>query len=134
MEKRTMPPQDARTVFSKALDSVADQDRDAGRMVRRHFRLADRRTSICLHPEEWSMLENVSRRLGYDLKAMINEIDRTRGASSVPSAVRVFMLNYWRDLARANTARKLQAKPSSTLGSSVMTESAPQLRIVAARA
>ncbi|WP_350059165.1 ribbon-helix-helix domain-containing protein [Nisaea sp.] len=102
-------------------------------MVRRHFRLENRRTSICLHPEEWSMFDLVAKRLGYDVKALINEIDRTRASSSVPSAMRVFMLGYWRDLARMNAGRAAQASASAK-SSSVMTASTPQPMRLAARA
>ena len=52
-----------RDILGSALKTVEDGDRDASRMVRRHFRLESRRTSICLHPEEWSMFDLVSKRL-----------------------------------------------------------------------
>lgn len=120
-------------ILGSALKTVEDGDRDASRMVRRHFRLENRRTSICLHPEEWSMFDLVAKRLGYDVKALINEIDRTRASSSVPSAMRVFMLGYWRDLARMNAGRAAQASASAK-SSSVMTASTPQPMRLAARA
>ena len=120
-------------ILGSALKTVEDGDRDASRMVRRHFRLENRRTSICLHPEEWSMFDLVAKRLGYDVKTLINEIDRTRAASSVPSAMRVFMLGYWRDLARMNAGRAAQVSASAK-SSSVMTASTPQSMRFAARA
>ncbi len=127
------PSEQGKDILGSALKTVEDGDRDASRMVRRHFRLESRRTSICLHPEEWSMFDLVSKRLGYNAKALINEIDRTRGSSSVPSAMRVFMLGYWRDLARMNAGRATQASTAAAKGSSVMTASTPQPMRLAAR-
>lgn len=127
------PSGQGKDIFNTALKTVEDGDHDASRMVRRHFRLENRRTSICLHPEEWDMFDMVAKRLGYDVKALINEIDRTRGESSVPSAMRVFMLGYWRDLARMNAGRAAQANASTRDGSSVMTASTPHAIKVAAR-
>ena len=127
------PSGQGKDIFNSALKTVEDGDNDASRMVRRHFRLENRRTSICLHPEEWDMFDMVSKRLGYDVKALINEIDRTRGDSSVPSAMRVFMLGYWRDLARMNAGRAAQASAATREGSSVMTASTPHPIKVAAR-
>lgn len=127
------PSSQGNDILGSALKTVEDGDRDASRMVRRHFRLESRRTSICLHPEEWSMFDLVSKRLGYNVKALINEIDRTRGSSSVPSAMRVFMLGYWRDLARMNAGRAAQSATAATKDSSVMTASTPQSMRVLAR-
>ena len=72
---------------------------------RRCFRLDDRRTSVCLLPEEWKMLETVAKRERVSIKAMLNHIDATRGGRPVPSAMRVFLLSYWQDAAAGRGLR-----------------------------
>jgi predicted DNA-binding ribbon-helix-helix protein len=53
---------------------------------------AVKRTSIRLEPEMWRVLSALAAERGATLSALITEIDRTRNASSLSSAVRVYLL------------------------------------------
>lgn len=68
------------------------------RLQRRFFRFVDRRTSISLEPEEWEMLEDSAARADLPPKYVLMQIDRNRLNASVPSAARMFLLDYWRAL------------------------------------
>ncbi|MBT5264020.1 MAG: hypothetical protein HOL85_04260 [Rhodospirillaceae bacterium] len=97
---------DKKSFFSstaETFETANDTGEVDGRLVRRHYRLLDRRTSISLNPEEWEMLETVAQRENISLKALIGKIDEQRGENSVPSAVRIHLLAYWRQLADRHT-------------------------------
>ena len=61
-------------------------------MKKRSLTIAGHRTSIALEPEFWDGLEGLAARRGLRLTALIEEIDRTREAPNLSSALRVAVL------------------------------------------
>ena len=57
------------------------------------------RTSMRLEPESWDALDEVCQREGRTLHQIVDEIDCTRTTGGRTSAVRVFLLNYFRSAA-----------------------------------
>jgi len=67
--------------------------------ISRNIRLADRRTSIRLEPQMWDALHEICAREGRSLHEICTEIDRARNSSALTAAVRVYILNYFREAA-----------------------------------
>lgn len=67
--------------------------------VRRVVMVDGRRTSLSLEPAFWAALDNVCVREQRSRAEIVTEIDRARGATSLTGAVRVFVLNYFREAA-----------------------------------
>lgn len=72
-----------------------------GGQVKRSLTIAGHRTSIALEPDFWSALEDMAHTRGLPLVALILEIDQTRGASNLTSALRVSVLRHFREAAGA---------------------------------
>ena len=68
--------------------------------TRRTFRLGERRTSISLHVTEWAMLEETAAKQGKTLKSLLVQLEIDRATASLPSAIRLYLLDYWRDRAK----------------------------------
>jgi predicted DNA-binding ribbon-helix-helix protein len=73
---------------------------DAGSEMR-SFALADRRTSVRLHAEEWTMLERAAGRQGVSIKALILRADTDRRAAAsdigLTRAIRMNLMKFWHD-------------------------------------
>jgi predicted DNA-binding ribbon-helix-helix protein len=66
-------------------------------LQKRSLSLASHRTSLALEPEFWSALEEISRRRGTSLAALIAEIDQSRDETGgLAQAVRVYALGWYR--------------------------------------
>jgi predicted DNA-binding ribbon-helix-helix protein len=59
---------------------------------KRSLTIAGHRTSISLEPEFWDALHAAAKEDGKSLAALVSEIDRTRGARNLSSAIRVWLL------------------------------------------
>ncbi|MGC8477972.1 MAG: ribbon-helix-helix domain-containing protein [Acetobacteraceae bacterium] len=68
----------------------------ASRLVNRNVIAGSGRTSMRLEPELWDALIEICRREGRDVHALIREVDAQRAAGGRTSAVRVFVLDYFR--------------------------------------
>ena len=60
--------------------------------VKRSVLIAGHATSLSLEDEFWSELRRMARARGLSLAALLTEIDAARGARSLSSAARVFVL------------------------------------------
>jgi predicted DNA-binding ribbon-helix-helix protein len=60
--------------------------------AKRSLSLAGHRTSLALEPEFWAAAERIAGERGQSLSAFVLDIDRTRGARNLASAVRVAVL------------------------------------------
>jgi predicted DNA-binding ribbon-helix-helix protein len=58
--------------------------------------VSGRRTTLILDPAFWSGLGEICAREGMTLNELCTVVDRGRGAASLTSAVRVFVLSYFR--------------------------------------
>jgi predicted DNA-binding ribbon-helix-helix protein len=68
-------------------------------LVSRNITLADRRTSIRLEPEMWDALNEICARERRSLHDICTQIDHERAQSGLTAAVRVYILNYYREAA-----------------------------------
>jgi predicted DNA-binding ribbon-helix-helix protein len=59
---------------------------------KRSVTIAKHRTSISLEDAFWAALGELAQADGRSLAALINEIDKTRGDSSLSAAIRVYVL------------------------------------------
>ena len=66
------------------------------RLVDRNLNITRGRTSMRLEPELWDALAEISRRENRDMHDLIKEIDAGRSEGTRTSAVRVFLLQYFR--------------------------------------
>lgn len=67
-----------------------------------------RRTSVSLEDHVWDGLTDICRREAIGIDTLCTEVDRRRSRSSMSSALRVFLLLYFRALAEA-----LQNRPEA---------------------
>lgn len=59
-----------------------------------------------LEPAMWDALSNIARREGLSLHRLCSLVDTHRGRTSLTSAIRVFVLNYYRVLASSLEERR----------------------------
>lgn len=80
---------------------------DPALALRKHsVKIAGHSTSLSLEDVFWDALKEVAAERGLSLNALIEEIDRGRGGN-LSSAVRVFLLNHFRALARSKASADL---------------------------
>jgi len=77
------------------------EDRDAGAsaLVSRNVTVNGRRTSLRLEPELWESLEEIAYREGATVNDVVAAIDGRRADGGLTSAVRTFVLGYFRNAA-----------------------------------
>jgi predicted DNA-binding ribbon-helix-helix protein len=66
------------------------------RPVKRSFTIRGHRTSISLEAAFWEALKDAATREGTSLAALIASIDEGRGNAGLSSAVRIWILRYFR--------------------------------------
>jgi predicted DNA-binding ribbon-helix-helix protein len=81
----------------------APQNTDGGRPVKRSFSIEGHRTSISLERPFWDALKEAAAREGLSLASLVAKIDATRGGAGLSSAVRIWILDYFR-LSRAKAS------------------------------
>ncbi len=68
-----------------------------------------RRTSVRLEPVMWDALHDIARRLRVTMHDLVTDIDRERTASSLTAAIRVYIVDFYRDAAlSAGQARAVE--------------------------
>jgi len=66
------------------------------RPVKRSFSIRGHRTSISLEAAFWDALREAAQREGISLAALVARIDEGRGSAGLSSAVRIWILGYFR--------------------------------------
>lgn len=66
------------------------------RPLKRSFAIKGHRTSISLEAPFWEALQEAATRNGQTLAALVASIDQARGEVGLSSAVRVWVLEYFR--------------------------------------
>lgn len=79
--------------------------------LRRNVTIGERRTSVSLEGHVWLGLSDVCQREAIDIDALCTEVDRRRVRSSMSSALRVFLLLYFRGLAEAIGNHRAAGRP-----------------------
>ncbi len=72
------------------------------RPVKRSFTISGHRTSISLEKQFWDALKAIAAEEGASVASLIGRVDKTRGEGGLSSAVRVWILQHYREKARAN--------------------------------
>jgi predicted DNA-binding ribbon-helix-helix protein len=86
---------------SNGCAAVTQQERAAmSRPVKRSFTIAGHRTSISLEAAFWDALKAAALTERVPVARLIARIDAARGASGLSSAVRVWVLQHYREGAR----------------------------------
>ena len=70
-------------------------------VTKRSLTIAGHRTSISLEDAFWTGLRNIADRRQQSVAALAAEIDRSRGAANLSSAIRVFVLEQIQSGAKA---------------------------------
>ena len=66
------------------------------RPVKRSFTIDGHRTSISLEAAFWGALKDVAKARGMPVAQLVQDIDRERGDGGLSSAVRIWLLHYFR--------------------------------------
>lgn len=72
----------------------------------RNVVVAGHRTSVRLEPLMWDSLLEISQQLEVTVHDLVTSIDRDRVQSSLTAAIRVFIVNYYRTVARGGSSGK----------------------------
>ncbi|PZQ16917.1 MAG: hypothetical protein DI534_16180 [Leifsonia xyli] len=70
-------------------------------IVKRSVVVAGHKTSVSLEDAFWHALKDIARERGASLRGLVAEIDSNRRGGNLSSAVRLFVLDHYRRLARA---------------------------------
>lgn len=71
------------------------------RLIGRNVTVDGHRTSLRLEAETWDALDEICRREGVTIHQLCSLVDRRRNGQGRTSAVRVFILTYFRNAAHA---------------------------------
>lgn len=74
-------------------------------LINKNIVVAGHRTSMRLEPEMWDALAEICNREKSSIKDICTLIDSSRGSTSLTSAVRVFILAYFRFAAANNNVQ-----------------------------
>ena len=81
-------------------------------LVIRNIVVAGHRTSVRLEPIMWDALNDICRRRQMTVHDVVTDIDRMRTASSLTAAIRVYIVDFYRNAAlhagRAEAARPVR--------------------------
>jgi predicted DNA-binding ribbon-helix-helix protein len=68
----------------------------ASPLVTRNVNVSGRRTSVRLEPDLWEALREIALRENRSFHEICSDIDRTRGGTRLTSAMRIYIVNYFR--------------------------------------
>lgn len=68
-------------------------------LVTRNINVGTRRTSVRLEPVLWEALLEIASREQRSVHEICTDIDRTRGGTRLTSAMRIYIVNYFRSAA-----------------------------------
>ena len=85
--------------------SVSAPDRKKRRyqtspVVKRSINLARHKTSVSLENQFWEALGEIARKRNIPTAVLIEQIDNNRTGSNLSSAIRLFVLNYFKTVGR----------------------------------
>ena len=73
-------------------------------LVSRNIRIRNRRTSVRLEPSMWQALVEICEAQGLTINEFCGLVDEARGDSSLTAAIRVAIVDYYRELARSGSS------------------------------
>ena len=75
-------------------------DTGAAAVGKRSLTVAGHRTSVSLEDAFWTGLRDIALARGVAVATLVAEVDRARGTANLSSAIRVFVLAFYRDSGR----------------------------------
>ena len=84
-------------------------------IIKRTVAIAGRKTSVSLEDEFWESLREIAKGRNETLKDLVNKINADRQMFNLSSAIRVFVLDYYRNLGLR--AQPKEAAPTLGAGS-----------------
>jgi predicted DNA-binding ribbon-helix-helix protein len=76
-----------------------EYDRSPSSLVIRNVVVAGHRTSVRLEPAMWEALREIARRIEVPIHEIVTHIDRHRTASTLTAAIRVYIVDFYRQAA-----------------------------------
>ena len=64
--------------------------------IKRSIKIAGHRTSTSLEPEFWQALSEIAKAHSCSAASLIEAIDKTRGPTNLSSALRCYILDYYK--------------------------------------
>ncbi|WP_193183887.1 ribbon-helix-helix domain-containing protein [Nisaea sediminum] len=86
--------------------------------IRKNVTIGNRRTSVSLEAQVWNGLSDICKREEIGIDALCTRVAERRKESSMSSALRVFLLTYFR-LVVENIEQSLSAAPQGGMGEDV---------------
>ena len=80
-------------------------------VVKRSIVVAGHKTSVSLEEAFWNGMKEISGLRNLTLSELVGEIDNNRQQGNLSSAIRLFVLDYFRTRAQAASAPVAEAKP-----------------------
>jgi predicted DNA-binding ribbon-helix-helix protein len=74
------------------------------RTTKRSITIADHKTSVSLENQFWDCLREIAVERGVSLGALVAAIDANRQHANLSSAIRIFVLQFYRDQLQTRTA------------------------------
>src|SRR6266851_7665315 len=81
-------------------------------LVIRNVVVGGHRTSVRLEPVMWDALHDIARRLRVTMHDLVTDIDRERTASSLTAAIRVYIVDFYRDAAASAGQPQAAERPA----------------------
>jgi predicted DNA-binding ribbon-helix-helix protein len=78
----------------------------SGGVIKRSIEIAGHRTSVTLEDAFWTGLRDIAKERNTSVRGLVADIDAGRGEHNLSSAVRLFVLAYYRDEASGATGRR----------------------------
>lgn len=82
-------------------------------VTKRSVVIGGHKTSVSLETPFWNEVRVIAGALGMNVSSLLRKIDRERQSANLSSAIRVFVLEHVRDVARAAEASERQRAQSA---------------------
>jgi predicted DNA-binding ribbon-helix-helix protein len=101
----------------QALLRILDRIPESTTLVIHNLVVGGHRTSVRLEPVMWDALHDIARRLRVTTHDLVTEIDRERTESSLTSAIRVYIVDFYHTAVSPGGRRQARAVQSARLPS-----------------
>lgn len=85
------------------------RDASPSALAIRNVVVAGHRTSVRLEPVMWDALRDIAHSRNMPLNDLVTEIDRQRAVPNLTAAIRVYIVDFYRNAARFNAAEPVRA-------------------------
>jgi predicted DNA-binding ribbon-helix-helix protein len=85
-------------------------------VVKRSIVVAGHKTSVSLEEAFWNSMKEISATRSMTLSDLVSEIDKGRKQGNLSSAIRLYVLDYFRTKAGAASDSRAESKPLAAVG------------------